>query len=97
MSSKKSKFWKKKFLDFLASGGGPLGIPHISDPKLKFEKPLDSPKYFAKMGIHAKFEPIPTGSLICEGYGSEKSPYHFLIRRILYVNTTTIYMKILGS
>ena len=47
---------------------------HISGPKLKFEKRLDSPKYFAKMGTHAKFEPIPTGSLFREGYRFEKSP-----------------------
>jgi len=43
-----------------------------------------APKYFAKMSIHAKFEPIPTGSLFCEGYGFEKSSHHFLIRRFLY-------------
>ena len=65
-------------------GGAPLGVPHISAPEPNFEKRLDSPKYFAKMGIHAKFEPIPTGSLFCEGYRFEKSPYHFLIWRFLY-------------
>ena len=85
ISAKKLKFWKKKFFwDIWTSGGGAhLGVPHISGPKPKFEKRLDSPKYFAKMSIHAKFEPIPTGSLFCEGYGFEKSPYHFLIRRFL--------------
>ena len=83
ISAKKLKFCKKNFLRFLGLGGAPLGVPHILAPKPKFEKRLDSPKYFAKMGIHAKFEPIPTGSLFCEGYGFEKSPYHFLIRRIL--------------
>ena len=77
--------FKKNFFEiFGPPGGPPLGVPHISAPKSKFEKRLDSPKYFAKMSIHAKFEPIPTGSLFCEGYGFEKLPYHFLIRRFLY-------------
>ena len=61
MSSKKSKFWKKK-IEIFGPQWGLLGVPHISGPKPKFEKRLDSLKYFAKMGIHAKFEPIPTGS-----------------------------------
>ena len=84
ISAKKLKFWKKKFFEIFGPRGAPLGVPHISGPKPKFEKRLDSPKYFAQMGIHAKFEPIPTGSLFCEGYGFEKSPYRFLIRTFLY-------------
>ena len=84
ISAKKLKFCKKKFFEiFGPRGGGPLGVPHILAPKPKFEKRLDRPKYFAKMSIHAKFKPIPTGSLFCEGYGFEKSPYHFLIRKFL--------------
>ena len=72
-------------VDFVGTISVKKKLKFISGPKPKFEKRLDSPKYFAKMGIHAKFEPIPTGSLFCEGYGFEKSPYHFLIRRFLYI------------
>ena len=75
----KIEILQKKFFEIFGPRGGPLGVPHILAPKPKFEKRLDSPKYFAKMGIHAKYEPIPTGSLFCEGYWFEKSPYHFLI------------------
>ena len=48
---------KKDFLRFLGLEGAPLGVPHIPAPKPKFEKRLDSPKYLAKLSIHAKFEP----------------------------------------
>ena len=74
MSSKNLSFEKKIFFEIFGPQWGLLGVPHISGPKPKFEKRLDSPKYFAIMGIHAKFELIPTGSLFCGGYGFEKSP-----------------------
>ena len=45
---------------YLGLGGAPLEVPHISGPKPKFEKRLDSPKYFAKMSIHAKFHQFGT-------------------------------------
>ena len=73
-SAKKYWSFENKIFEIFGSWGFPLGVPHISGPKPKFEKPLDSPKYIAIMGIHAKFELIPTGSLFCGGYGFEKSP-----------------------
>ena len=70
-SAKKYWSFENKILEIFGSWGFPLGVPHISGPKSKFKKRLNSPKYFAKMGTHAKFEPIPTGSLFREGYWFE--------------------------
>ena len=74
ISVKRNWNFRKNFFEIFGPQWGLLGVPHISGPKPKFEKRLDSPKYFAIMGIHAKFELIPTGSLFCGGYGFEKSP-----------------------
>ena len=79
ISTKKIKFLEKIFFSIFGPPGAPLGVPRISVSKPKFEKRSDGAKYFAIMGIHAKFEPIPIDSLFCEGYRFEKSPYHFLI------------------
>ena len=63
-----------KKLIFLGLKGPPRDT-HISGPKPKLKR-LDIPK----IGIHAEFKPIPTGSLFCEGYGFKKSLHHFQIQ-----------------